>query len=155
MTPNRWQQIESVYHAALETRTEARSAALAELCGSDNDLRQEVESLLLHEPEADEFLETPCPFLPGAAPQQNSQRTNPHTAPRVIDYLLTKRALQLAAVLPVVVLAFTFVKNRNQTIAELISRNYGYFYWLAAAALGLKFRTSIRIWLERHLFRED
>ena len=46
MTPERWQQIESVFHAALERQPEERAAFLDQACGSDVPLRKEVEALL-------------------------------------------------------------------------------------------------------------
>ena len=49
MTPSRWQQIERIYHAALEREPDRRGAFLAEVCSGDEALRQEVESLLAQE----------------------------------------------------------------------------------------------------------
>jgi serine/threonine-protein kinase len=49
MTPERWEQIEHLYHAALEQPSEARAAWLAEACGDDSALRHELESLIAHE----------------------------------------------------------------------------------------------------------
>ena len=46
MAPERWRQIERLYHAALERAPERRSAFLKEASGGDDDLRREVESLL-------------------------------------------------------------------------------------------------------------
>jgi hypothetical protein len=46
MDPKRWQQIEQLYHAALEREPSRRAAFLTEACRSDNQLRLEVESLL-------------------------------------------------------------------------------------------------------------
>jgi eukaryotic-like serine/threonine-protein kinase len=46
MTPERWQKIEAVFHAAAELDVEARTAFVAEVCGNDLSLRHEVESLL-------------------------------------------------------------------------------------------------------------
>ena len=48
MSPERWRQIEEVYHSALERMPDQRAAFLAETCGSDDELRREVESLLRH-----------------------------------------------------------------------------------------------------------
>jgi serine/threonine-protein kinase len=44
-----------------------RGRALAEVCGSDTRLRREVESLLAHEPGADDFLNRPALVLAGSA----------------------------------------------------------------------------------------
>ena len=46
MTPSRWQQIEKLYHAALECEPGERAAFLVRACDGDADLRGEVESLL-------------------------------------------------------------------------------------------------------------
>jgi Tol biopolymer transport system component len=47
MTAVRWRQIEELYHAVLEYDIPGRTKFLAEACRGDNDLRNEVESLLL------------------------------------------------------------------------------------------------------------
>ena len=60
MDPERWKQIEHIYHRALECEQSQRSAFLLEACGGDSELRQEVESLLAHEPEAEDFIEAPA-----------------------------------------------------------------------------------------------
>lgn len=44
--PNRWKQIEDLFHEATQRNPESRSAFLEEACGSDAELRAEVESLL-------------------------------------------------------------------------------------------------------------
>lgn len=48
MDPERWRQVEEVYHAALEREPKARAAFLDTACGSDRQLRREVESLIVH-----------------------------------------------------------------------------------------------------------
>jgi len=48
MTPARWQEVERLYHAALDRPPAERATFLASACGDDRDLRREVESLLLH-----------------------------------------------------------------------------------------------------------
>ena len=57
MTPERWQKIEQLYHAALEREASHRSAYLHEVCAGDEPLRNEVESLLSHGKTADGWLE--------------------------------------------------------------------------------------------------
>jgi eukaryotic-like serine/threonine-protein kinase len=49
MTPERLAQIEELYHAAREREPGALSDFLAQACGSDQELRREVESLLEHD----------------------------------------------------------------------------------------------------------
>ncbi len=46
MAPERWQEIERLYHSALECAPERRAAFLKEAAGGDEDLRREVASLL-------------------------------------------------------------------------------------------------------------
>jgi len=55
---DRWEQIEQIYHAALEREGMDRVDFLEEACGGDNELRSEVESLLAHEDR--DFLESPA-----------------------------------------------------------------------------------------------
>src|SRR5260370_14614129 len=51
MSDNRWQQVEDIFHRAVELARGARSAFLDEACAADQSLRLEVESLLAHESE--------------------------------------------------------------------------------------------------------
>ena len=60
MTPERWKQIEQLYHATLKLEPGQRAAFLQEACAGDEDLRREVESLLTHEPQDDSFMESPA-----------------------------------------------------------------------------------------------
>ena len=56
--PNRWQQIEDVFHEAATRDGQSRAAFLEEACGSDVELRREVESLLASLHESESFLES-------------------------------------------------------------------------------------------------
>jgi Tol biopolymer transport system component len=47
MTPDRWQQVSRLFHEALGHDVESRGTFLAEKCAGDEDLRRDVESLLL------------------------------------------------------------------------------------------------------------
>ncbi|MCX6551427.1 MAG: protein kinase, partial [Acidobacteria bacterium] len=60
MTPERWEQIERVFHAALARDVQDRAAFLAEACAGDAALRQEVASLLGQEQPAAGFLDAPA-----------------------------------------------------------------------------------------------
>ena len=57
MTPERWSKLEDLYHAACAMEAKARPSFLDATCGSDTELRSEVESLLLREVRAEGFLE--------------------------------------------------------------------------------------------------
>jgi hypothetical protein len=46
MTPERWRQVEEIYHSAMEREKSQRVAFLKEACGGDEELRCDVESLL-------------------------------------------------------------------------------------------------------------
>ena len=60
MTPERWQQIEKLYHAALEHKPSQRGAFLDQACAGDAELRREVESLLEFEKGGEGFIEQPA-----------------------------------------------------------------------------------------------
>ena len=57
MKPERWQQIEQLYHAALERAPDARAVFLDQASDGDQALRQEVESLLAYDEPAQRFIE--------------------------------------------------------------------------------------------------
>jgi serine/threonine protein kinase/Tol biopolymer transport system component len=57
MSPERWKRVEELYHAAAEREPSMRAEFLRVVCGEDNDLRGEVESLLQCERDAAYFLE--------------------------------------------------------------------------------------------------
>jgi serine/threonine protein kinase len=59
MTPERWQQIEKLFHAALELEGQERAAFLEKACGNDESLRREVESLLGQKEKPEGFMNTP------------------------------------------------------------------------------------------------
>jgi serine/threonine protein kinase len=46
MTPERWREVTQIYGAVLSRAPERRAGAVAELCGADDELRREIESLL-------------------------------------------------------------------------------------------------------------
>ena len=56
----RWEQVESIYHAALAHEPDARPAFLDEACAGDVELRTEVDSLLRFDGGAEKFFETPA-----------------------------------------------------------------------------------------------
>src|SRR5260370_5358385 len=47
MNPERWRQIERLYHDAAERDSAQRESFLMEACGSDEELRREVQALLV------------------------------------------------------------------------------------------------------------
>ena len=58
MSPERWAQVKAIFYSATERKEEERPAFLAQACGLDGELRQEVESLL-REHAAQGALESP------------------------------------------------------------------------------------------------
>ena len=75
--PERWQAVESALEAALQVRTDERPALLQRLCGDDEELRREVNSLLAAHAASDAFLTTSAesfasPFLVAAAAREPS-----------------------------------------------------------------------------------
>ena len=74
MTPEKWQQIESLFHAALDRPPPERAAFLNTACGADAELRGEVVKLLHSFAEAGEFIEQPLlensfPATPASHPE--------------------------------------------------------------------------------------
>ncbi len=62
MTSERWRKIEALYHAAQERGSAERGAFLAGACGSDDDLKREVEFLLDQESDGN-ILDSPASEL--------------------------------------------------------------------------------------------
>src|SRR6266567_4839811 len=60
MTPERWKQIDQIFHDALQRQPGDRAAFIAESCGGEECLRQEVESLLASHEQAASFIEVPA-----------------------------------------------------------------------------------------------
>ena len=60
MTPERWEQIEPIYHAALEHMPEERGGFLDEACAGDDELRREIAALLACDDRAEHFIEKPA-----------------------------------------------------------------------------------------------
>jgi len=67
VTPTRWQQVKQVLNSVLEHEDPHKTGLLDDLCGSDKELRLEVERLLEDAGQESEFLETP-PELPEVEP---------------------------------------------------------------------------------------
>src|SRR5437016_1246015 len=60
MKPERWQKVEELYHAALERPAESRADFLRSACGDNQELYDEVESLLALQSKAENFIEKPA-----------------------------------------------------------------------------------------------
>jgi serine/threonine-protein kinase len=60
VTPEHWQHIKALLNAALELNPDERTGFLAEVCGSDEGLREELQGLLMQAEKAGSFLEQPA-----------------------------------------------------------------------------------------------
>jgi eukaryotic-like serine/threonine-protein kinase len=60
MNPEVWRRVEELCQHALELDEGRRAEFLYSACGSNDELRQEVESLLAHEQKAEKFIESPA-----------------------------------------------------------------------------------------------
>ena len=83
MTPERWQQIEKLYGAALEVAERERGSFLERACDQDAELRREVESLLVMHQETGGFLSKPAveevaTVMKDASPSLLGQQLGPY-----------------------------------------------------------------------------
>jgi hypothetical protein len=69
MDPDRWRQIENIFHKTLDADADRRTSVLEESCAGDDALRREVESLLTQHENAGDFIEVPA-FAASVAPAQ-------------------------------------------------------------------------------------
>jgi serine/threonine protein kinase len=60
MNPERWQKLDEMFHAALEHEPTARAKFMAEICAGDDELRQELASMVCHHEQANSFIESPA-----------------------------------------------------------------------------------------------
>jgi serine/threonine-protein kinase len=60
MTPERWQHIKQLLQSALAREADERAAFLDEACAGDDQLRRQVESLIISHDEAGSFIEDPA-----------------------------------------------------------------------------------------------
>ena len=72
MTPERLRQIEELYHSAREREPGEREAFLAQACGGDEELRQELDQLLAPESSSGNMLDHPIVDLPAVNLLANS-----------------------------------------------------------------------------------
>src|SRR5689334_14253722 len=57
MTPERWQEVDRLFHLALECAPEAREAFLLRACADDEPLRADVQSLIDSHERPDSFID--------------------------------------------------------------------------------------------------
>src|SRR5262245_8590240 len=83
MTPERWQQITGIFHAALSQSPAERQSFVAARCGADSSLRREVEAMLTAHDVAGSFGATP-PFAEAASAVESARHTVALTAGTLI-----------------------------------------------------------------------
>ena len=81
MKLERLQQVERLYHAALEHEESDRGDFLQKACADDGSLLREVESLLAHDKESADFLESPALEAVAKALAKAPSHLNHHTDP--------------------------------------------------------------------------
>src|SRR5262245_49569815 len=86
MKPERWKQIERLYHAALDCEPDERAAFLAETCIDDSGLRREVEELLRYDGAAGSFIQ-------GNALAFEARRLEPEELTQTAPQLLPGRSV--------------------------------------------------------------
>lgn len=91
MKPERWQEVEQLYHAALQHDASERGAFLEETCRGDEALRREVESLLKYEAQAENFIESPA--IDVAAKMMADDHSATVTTGQLIDHYKIVRPL--------------------------------------------------------------
>jgi hypothetical protein len=84
--PERWQDVERLYHAALARDERVRMAFVREACGRDETLRREVESLLAYECDALTFMAAPALERAAAALIQPDTMSEPLGGQRLGPY---------------------------------------------------------------------
>ncbi len=60
MNPERWEQIKTIYHSALEREPGERDAFLDEACAGDSSLLEEVRSLLAQQSAGEDIFASPA-----------------------------------------------------------------------------------------------
>ncbi|HEV8134150.1 MAG TPA: protein kinase [Pyrinomonadaceae bacterium] len=60
MKPERWQQIDKLFHSLLGLEPDKRAALLAEACADDESLREQIEALVMAHDQAGGFIERPA-----------------------------------------------------------------------------------------------
>jgi serine/threonine protein kinase/Tfp pilus assembly protein PilF len=87
MKPERWKRIEELYHSAQDRPDTERDSFLQEACGGDQNLLQEVESLLKHGATPHSLLDTPAvAVVAKALATEETPATLPHLEGRTVSH---------------------------------------------------------------------
>jgi len=84
MTPERWLQTKQLFYAAIERGAGGRAAFLDEVCGDDEQMRNEVESLIAAHGQADSLIDKP--LIEVAAPLLATHETKVTTGQSLGPY---------------------------------------------------------------------
>jgi len=87
MTPERWQQLKQIFQSALERKPADRSAFLAQACGDDVVLRNEVESLISSHDQAGDSIQA----VAVEAATEVLELSDPIIGKQIGHYLVTRR----------------------------------------------------------------
>jgi len=85
MKPDRWRKVDKLFEAALEHEPGHRAAFLDQACGSDKDLRREVEKMLDFEKQSEDFIKTDVFDVAARLITQPRVKTTSHTADSIDD----------------------------------------------------------------------
>src|SRR6185436_10539465 len=84
MKPERWKQVDELLEAALDCPAPERAEFLDRACSGDEELRRELESLLISDGEAARFIESPPARV--AADLFTDQQPKPARGMRIAHY---------------------------------------------------------------------
>jgi len=100
MDSERWQNVERLYHAALECEESQRAAFLSRACGGDEVLRREVESLVFYGNRTGRFIEGSALEIvaPALAGEEALGQDPPTDECRIIEKMIGKRIAQYCVV---------------------------------------------------------
>jgi len=75
---------------------------------------------------------------------------------RSIQYALAARTLKVVAVLPSIALVISLIKQKEMTLAQIISGAPAFYIVLIGLSVAaLKYREHARTWLDQHFFRQE
>jgi TolB-like protein/Tfp pilus assembly protein PilF len=89
MTPDRWEQVSVLYRRALELRAEERDAFVFDACGNDQELLRELQSLVLADGKAGNFLRSGA--ISDAARMLAEQKRIPRVGSSLAHYRVLSR----------------------------------------------------------------
>src|SRR5262245_57237736 len=72
MTPELYERIGQIYHAALEQEPEDRAEFLAQICDGNDEMRREVERMLASNEQAGSFLAQPVAAVAAVSPSEEA-----------------------------------------------------------------------------------